>query len=67
MSYGPSFVDNWRRAAEYADRIIRGAKPADLPVGQPLKFELAINAKTATALGLTVPPSLRLRADHLIE
>jgi putative ABC transport system substrate-binding protein len=67
MSYGPSFVDNWRRAAEYADRIIKGAKPADLPVGQPLKFELAINAKTATALGLTIPPSLRLRADHLIE
>lgn len=66
MSYGPSIADNWRRAAEYADRILKGADPAELPVGQPLEFELAVNRKAATALGLALPTSLLLRADEVI-
>ena len=67
MSYGPSFSDQFRRAAEYADRILRGAKPAELAVQQPTKFELVINLKTAKALGVTIPVLLLVLADELIE
>jgi putative ABC transport system substrate-binding protein len=67
LSYGPNTVDNFRRAATYVDRILRGEKPGDLPVQLPTKFEMVVNRKTATALGLAIPPSILLRADEVIE
>jgi putative ABC transport system substrate-binding protein len=67
LAYGPHYPDLFRRTATYVDKIFKGTRPADLPVEQPTKFELAINRRTAKGLGLTIPPSLLLHADHVVE
>ena len=67
ISYGPDRPDQYRRTAIYVDKILRGAKPADLPVEQPVKFELIVNRKTATALGLRLPPAIEVSADKVVE
>jgi putative ABC transport system substrate-binding protein len=67
MAYGPDFAVAWRRAAEYVAKILEGAKPSDLPIEQPTKFELVVNLKTAKALGLTIPESILLQVDEVIR
>jgi putative ABC transport system substrate-binding protein len=67
MAYGPSLVDGWRRLGSFAGRILKGARPGELPIERPTRFEFVVNLKTAKALGLTIPPSLLGRADEIIE
>jgi putative ABC transport system substrate-binding protein len=67
MSYAPNLADQWRRAADYVDKILKGAKPADLPVEQPKKFEFIVNLKTAEQIGLTIPPKVLAQADKVIK
>jgi len=67
LAYGPAFLDPFRRAASYVDRILKGAQPGDLPVQRPTKFEFVVNLRTVKAIGLRIPPSLLLRADHVVE
>ena len=67
MSYGPDILDNWRRAAVYVDKILKGTMPADMPVQQPMKFEFAINLKAAKQIGVTIPPNVLVRADRVIR
>jgi len=67
MSYAPDILDNWRRAAVYVDKILKGRTPADLPVEQPMKFEFVVNLKTAKQIGVTIPPNVLVRADRVIK
>jgi len=67
MSYGPNTTINWRRAAEYVDKILRGANPGDLPIEQPIQYSLTVNAKVAKSVGITIPESILLRADEVIR
>ena len=67
MSYGPNYTDSWRRAADFVDKILKGAKPADIPVEQPMKFEFIVNLKAAKQIGVTVEPNVLVRADKVIR